>query len=378
MKNARKKRPRWLVLSLLGLMQLAAIAWQGFPLLWMFGGISLTVRQINKEQAQMQTPPVYEAVGNDLAILCQSGPTFHPTGFVGTAWLPPSIRVFKPNLVSITESNAVIGKGGGFVEFYGYTLERDPSRSAPGSNYWRLVFNGDRSTGSNLHTFETATTEVLEATDFIERALAEYNREAASHKRDDIYALRVQQARINFMLQCDRKRVRDACVWAVGDMPSHSWPRLTLALFDASHGRYREAEKTLIEWVDAKPSYSRFMFLAYFYRIMEKPGEAAEAVERAITHPIVDLPDDMTNTECRGYWAGVYAFESGKYSTVAKLCEALLPVRANGDYAKAALEDLKTKALEAGGGGLVQFSPSEAMGEYNPYDVVDLASLLSR
>jgi hypothetical protein len=230
---------------------------------------------------------------------------------------------------------------------------------------------------SGLYAFATSTSEVLDATGFIASALAEYRREAALNTKEDIHALRVQQARINFVLQCDRSRVRDARFWATRDMASHWWPRLTLALFDASHGFYDAAESNLVIWAKSQPSYSRYMVLAYFHRVMRKPDEAAAAVEIAITYPIVDLPGDMMNTECRGYWAGIYAFGAGKYSTVVRLCDALLPVRENGDYAKAALRNLKAKALAAQDREPVQFEPSDQMAEYDPFDVLSLDALLA-
>jgi len=367
----------WLLLSALsGVLILGVGLWFGFPLTRMIAGIFLASRSIKQQQAQMQTPAVYQPVAHDLAILCQSAAAIHPTGHVGIAWLPKSVRAFAPNFVTITASNAVVGTGGGFIDFYGYNLERDLTQSARGSNFWRLFFTGRGVTSSPLYAFSTSTSEVVNARDFIEETLAEYQRQAAL-KQEDIYALRVQQHRINFLLQVDRRRVREACVMATQDLPSHWWPRLALAIVDASHGKNPEAELELTRWVESNPSYSRYMCLAYFYQVMQKPEQAAAAIEKAITYPIVDLPDDMTNTECRGYSAGVYAFGARKYSTVVKLCDALLPVRENGDYAKAALKDLKAKALAAQAGEQVSFEPSDQVLGFNPYEEVDLGALRS-
>jgi hypothetical protein len=338
----------WLLLSALsGVLILGVGLWFGFPLTRMIAGIFLASRSIKQQQAQMQTPAVYQPVAHDLAILCQSAAAIHPTGHVGIAWLPKSVRAFAPNFVTITASNAVVGTGGGFIDFYGYNLERDLTQSARGSNFWRLFFTGRGVTSSPLYAFSTSTSEVVNARDFIEETLAEYQRQAAL-KQEDIYALRVQQHRINFLLQVD-----------------------------ASHGKNPEAELELTRWVESNPSYSRYMCLAYFYQVMQKPEQAAAAIEKAITYPIVDLPDDMTNTECRGYSAGVYAFGARKYSTVVKLCDALLPVRENGDYAKAALKDLKAKALAAQAGEQVSFEPSDQVLGFNPYEEVDLGALRS-
>jgi hypothetical protein len=66
----------------------------------------------------------------------------------------------------------------------------------------------------------------------------------------------------------------------------------------------------------------------------------------------------------------VYLFGARRYSTVVKLCDALLPVRDNGDYAKAALRELKAKALAAQAGEQVSCEPSDQMLLFNPYEEV--------
>ena len=59
------------------------------------------------------------------------------------------------------------------------------------------------------------------------------------------------------------------------------------------------------------------------------------------------------------YSAGVYALRSGNYSSVVKLCNALLPIKENGNYAKAALQDLKSAAESGIAGSRVDCTPSE-------------------
>jgi hypothetical protein len=132
-----------------------------------------------------------------------------------------------------------------------------------------------------------------------------------------------------------------------------------------------------VNFVEAKPSYSRYIYLAYFYQLQEKPDEAAKAVEKAVTFPIIDLADDDQNTECRGYSIGVYLYEHGKYSSVIKLCDALLPVRINGNYAKIALEDLKASAQISISGGNPNFARSDSVLGFNVYENFDIRSILS-
>jgi hypothetical protein len=72
----------------------------------------------------------------------------------------------------------------------------------------------------------------------------------------------------------------------------------------------------------------------------------------------------------------VYAFRSGEYSTVVKLCNALLPVKENGNYAKSALQDLKFAAESAIAGSNFEFTPSEAVLGFNPYERIDIGVLM--
>ena len=147
---------------------------------------------------------------------------------------------------------------------------------------------------------------------------------------------------------------------------------------DTGNGKYAEASRELVKFTESKASYSRYIYLAYFYQLAEKPQEAAQAIEKATTFPIVDLDDDENNTECRGYSAGVYAFRSGNYPTAVKLCNALLPIKENGNYAKAALQDLKAAAESAIAGLKVEFTPSEAVLGFNPYERVEIQRLLPK
>ena len=50
---------------------------------------------------------------------------------------------------------------------------------------------------------------------------------------------------------------------------------------------------------------------------------------------------DGGNSEYRGYSAALYAFKNGEYDAAIKLCDKLLPVKINGDFAKRYLRDLK-------------------------------------
>jgi hypothetical protein len=71
----------------------------------------------------------------------------------------------------------------------------------------------------------------------------------------------------------------------------------------------------------------------------------------------------------------VYLFETGHHATVIRLCDVLLLVTENGDYAKPALRALRAAAVEAEAGRPVQFQPAEDMLPFNPYEYTDLPAL---
>ncbi len=208
-------------------------------------------------------------------------------------------------------------------------------------------------------------------------ALGEYDR-LSKIKQDEIYALRLEQNRVAFLIQFDRTKVREACLQAVEDFPKHWWPRLTMAFADSVGAKHEQAAQGLASWADSSPSYSRYLYLAYYYQQMSNPEQAAEAVEKAIRYPIIELQGDLSSAECRGYSAGVYAFQTGKYATVIKLCDALLTAKENSGYANGALSDLRRAAASAQSGAALAFRPDEHVPRFNPYEDVSLEALRGR
>lgn len=372
MSNERTGFP-WMFLVVL-VIGLLIVAFFTFPILGIFPGIFLSVQQIKRHEAKMQNPNIYDQVGHSLAVYCQTGPAIFPTGFVGHAWLPKVVRDLNPSESLITETNAHIMMGGGF-HHYGYSLQRQPSSSVT-SNVWALTFYSEGADPKVISTFSTACSETVPVARFVADALAEYDLLSKS-KQDEIYALWAQEHRIAFLLQFDSTKVREGCLKAIQDLPNHWWPRLTLAFVDSAKGHEAQAAGELTRWVEAKPSYSRYLILAYYFEEMKKSEQATAAIEMAIKCPIIDLPDDMNNTECRGYSAGVYAFQAAQYATVIRLCDVLLPVKENGNYAKAALSDLRRSAVTAQSGTAPAFEPDERILRFNPYEYVSLNALRS-
>jgi hypothetical protein len=361
----------WLLIAVL-LSVLLVAAFFTFPMLRIYPMVFFSVHQIKRQEAKMQNLEFSSQVGRSLAVYCQSGAAIFPTGFVGTAWLPVPVRDLNPSFTTITETNAAIGIGGGFYH-YGYSLER-LTNSVPNSNAWKLTLLREGSVPKLVSTFFTAVTETIPVSNFVANALLEYDRLSKNTKdEDDVRWL--EQNRVAFLLQFDPAKVRDACIRASRDYPKRWWPRLTLAIVDSADGKEDQAAHEFASWVESNPSYSRYIYLAYYYEVMGKPDAAAQAMEKAVKYPIIDLDDDDSNTECRGYSAGVYAFRSGKYGTVIKLCDVLLPVQVNGNYAKGALRDLRQAAAEAQSGALPTFGPSQQVPTFNPYEYVSIEAL---
>src|SRR6266567_482820 len=363
----------WILVTVL-LCVLLIGAFFAFPVLRIFPMVFLSVHQIKRQEAKMQSPKVCSQVGHSLAVYCQTGSAIFPTGFVGNAWLPKAERELDTSFSRLTETNAHIMMGGGF-HHYGYSLERQPLFTEK-SNLWTLTFCSEGSDPKLLSTFSTLSSETIPVSSFVADTLAEYDR-LSKTKQDEVNALWLEQRRVAFLIQFDRAKVREACLKAIEDLPKHWWPRLTLAFIDSAGGRYEHAAQELARWAGFNPSYSRYLYLAYYYQEMGKPDQAAEAIEKAIKCPIVDLADDLSNTECRGYSAGLYAFQVGKYATVIKLCDALLPVKENGDYAKGALGDLRRAAVSAQSGAVPAFQSDDHVLRFNPYEHVSLDALLS-
>ncbi len=346
-----------------------------FPVLRIIPMVFLSAHHIKKQETKMQSPEVYIQIEKSIAVYCQTGARIFPTGFVGNAWLPKPVRDLSPSFSEITETNAQIMMGGGF-HHYGYSLERQ-SNFVEKSNLWAFRFYSEGSDPKLLSTFATAASETIPISSFVANALGEYER-LSKLKQDEIKALWLEQNRVAFLIQFDPAKVREGCLQALRNLPTHWWPRLTLAFVDSAAGREEQAATELVSWVDSNPNYSRYLYLAYYFQELGKLAQAAEAIEKAIRFPVIDLHDDLSNTECRGYSAGVHAFQSGKYATVIKLCDALLTVKENGGYAKAALSDLRRAAASAPSGAVPAFQPDEKILKFNPYEHVSLDALRRR
>jgi hypothetical protein len=359
-------------LWLAGAAILLLAAWFFTPLP-MIVGICFSISDIRLSETRMQRPEIYLPVATNLALYCQSAEDLQLTNKVRAASLPQPLPSLGSRWASFRTNFAIVECGGGFHQ-YGYRAQLDEAASTPQRNVWQLYLCREGQSEKLLHRFALAPTARVSMSEFTSNSVAEYNRRLAKSPHD----LGLHKDKISFLLKHRPNEVRAACLDAIGALPQHWWPRLTLALVDTRKGQGSAAALEMVKYVEAKPSYSRYTYLAYFYELIDKPKEAAQAIQKAITFPIVDLDDDENNTECRGYTLGVYAFRNREYSTVIKLCDALLPIKENGDYAKAALRGLKSAAESEVAGMTASFTPSEDVLHFNVYERFDIGSLAGR
>jgi tetratricopeptide (TPR) repeat protein len=359
---------RW-ELWVLGIAVLLVVAWLFTPLP-MFVGMSLSMNHVRRIEARMQQADVYLPVATNLALYCQSSESLRLTNMVGALRLPQPLPSLGSPWASFATNYAHVEFGGGFYH-YGYQVQLDEKASSLRSNVWQLYLCREGQDQKLLHRFVLPPSARVAVSALASNSIAECDRRIAKSPGD----FDLHKAKIAILLEYCPNEIRAACMDAVDKLPEHWWPRLTLALVDTGRGNAESASRELKRFVEAKPSYSRYIYLAYYYQITGKPSEAAKAIEKAITFPIVDLEDDQNNAECRGYSAGLYAYRNHEYTTVVKLCNALLPIKQNGDYAKAALRDLRSAAESAVAGSDAPFSPSDAILGFDPYEKIDINAL---
>lgn len=369
--SERRAGSSW-YLWLTGILIILAALWFFTPLP-MFVGISVSMNKIRGVESRMQRPEIFLTVATNLALYCQSREDLRLTNIVGDSRLPPPLPSLGSAWAKFESDLADVEFGGGFYH-YGYRVQLDKGQSTGTTNFWELHLCREGQPEKFLHRFALGSEARMSLTQFTSNSIAEYNRLLAKSPQE----LDLHKAKISFLLQYKPDDLRAACIDAVKAMPEHWWPRLTLALLDTAKGNYEAAVTELTSFTESKPSYSRYLYLAYFYQLNGKPQASAQAIRKAISFPIVELDDDLNNTECRGYSAGLYAFRSGEYDTVIKLCTALMPIKENGDYAKAALLDLKSAAESATKDSPPDFRPSEALIGFDPYEGMDVKKLYSK
>jgi hypothetical protein len=329
--------------------------------------------KIHRVERQMQTPQIYEQAATNMALYCQSVALLNITNTLGSSRLPqPLPQLGRP--WGMFDTNYAHVEFGGGSYHYGYRIQLDESASNERTNIWELQFVSENHAKDKLLLrFAMSANARYSKPAFLKNSLTEYDNRIAKSPKD----IALHKAKINLLSEYDRTQLRPACLDTIRALPDHWWPRLTLALLDSGRGNFEAASSNLVSYTQAKPSYSRYIYLAYFYQLTDRPDAAAKAAEKAVTFPITDLSDDDKNTECRGYSLGVYLYDRGKYSSVITVCDALLPITINGNFAKNALQNLKAAALASSSGTAPVFTRSDEVLGFDAYENFDIRSILS-
>lgn len=329
----------------------------------MFLSISQSMKSVRRLEQRLQKPEIFIPAATNLALYYQNRLELRLTNEIESENLPPPLPLLASPWAMFENNSVQVEFGGGFYHF-GYELRLASSRDK--TNLWEMYLYREEQDQKLLYQFPLADFAGESVADFESNSLATIeSRIQASPREYSLY-----KDKIEFFAEYRPSDARAACSDAIAKIPNYWWPHLTLALIDATGGRIIKAQQELSAYVSRNPSYSRYIYLAYFYQRTGKPKEVASAIEKAISFPIVDQDDDDKNSECRGYSLGVYAFESHEYSTVLKLCDSLLLVKENGDYAKSALSDLRSAAQAALAGRNPQFSPNSAIARFDPYEKI--------
>ena len=365
-RKAITKTTYLVILSGVVLFLLLAVLW---PFVWVLVGFGF----IRLDEAYLRKPRVYEPVAKTLALYCQSDSNLVPEQ-IDYAWFPAPLREKGRGRGRIFQKGAAIEMGGGF-HHHGYRLVFDESATDSLTNVWQLYLYSEGSKDEPLFTLRLANTEELSADELLNQALCGYEEHLAVRPND----LSAHKARIQLYLQYNRiSQARRACRDLLRALPDDWWANLVNALVIAEEESSAEGERHIQGWVNSKPNFFRYTDLAYYYQLSEEPKKAAEAMLKATQHNANTTWGHGGNSEFRGYTAAMYAFESGEYHAVVKLCEKLIPVTINGDYAKRGLRNLRAAANAALRGEPREVVWDDTIAPFDPFEEVDIQALLRR
>jgi hypothetical protein len=333
---------------------------------------------IKREKGKLQQPAAYEPVATALAYYCQSDTNLFPE-YISAAWLPATVRTMGAPHGRVRPDGAYVEFGGGFYHF-GYALRRaeEGALSLTGSstNVWQLFFLSEGSSDKLLYTVRLPATNRLETTALLRQVGEGYDALIAASSDDERVGL--YQGKIQMFLRCDRvMEARAVCRDMLRQMPDEWWAVLVVALVNVSEKR-EEPGLTMHKWVLQNPNFFSYLDLAYYYQLQGQPKEAAAAMIKATEYDANVGWGHGGNAEHRGYAAAMDAFRAGEYAATIKLCDHLLPITINGDYAKAGLRDLKTAASRRSRGEEATVSWNSAIAVFDAFEHVDIEELLQR
>ena len=359
------------ILATLGILSVVALKPIAGAVLSAFLGMG----HIRESESAMRDPKVYTPVAETLALYCQSAPSLFPE-YMNDAWLPEELNAIGHGRASVSTNYAHVEMGGGFHHF-GYHLALDQDASTTGTNVWQLYMYSEGSEDQRLRTFPVDSTRRFLPDQLLSRVVAGLDKQIL-RKPDDASA---HQSKIQTYLRFDRvDQAREACRSMLQSMPDAWWPVLVNALILTEEESRDQAEETLSVWVQKDENFFRYMDLAYFFQLTGKPDKAADAMRQSTGYTGNTPWGHGGNAEHRGYTAAMFAYQSGEYDAVVQLCDHLLKITVNGDYAKAGLRELREAAVTAK--KKPAHAPSltwaEGIGPFDPFEDVDIEKLLQR
>jgi len=337
--------------------------------------VNRSERLIRKVQGSMCDPKVYEPVGRRLVLYCQSDQSLFPRD-MNYAWLPQELNQVDQighGWVSVGANEAQIEMGGGFHHF-GYRLV-NVGRSTLGTNVWQLYMCDEGAKDRLLQTIALPSQDKLSSEALLQMVVAGFDGQIQKDPRDD----RAHKGKIQAYLRFNHvPEARQACKEMLKAMPDDWWAVLVNALVLTEERSVDRGTEVIIQWVNKDENFFRYMDLAYFYHLTRRPREAAKAIVKSTNFNADTLWGEGGNSEFRGYTAAMCAYRAGDYEASLKLCDHLLPVKINGDYAKQGLRNLKAASEKAMHGQIDSIPWAGGILPFDAFEDVDIAKLLAR
>ena len=329
--------------------------------------------QIYNNKNAMKQPKIYEPVGRTLALYCQSDLSLLPD-YLNNSWFPNELNKLGDGRGGVGRDYAYIEMGGGF-HHYGYKLKLDGVASSQSTNVWKLNLYDENSPDIYLNDIVLEKTEFLNPVEMLDRVISGIDEQIrATPNEKDLY-----QSKIEIYLRFDQiSEARQACKSMLKAMPDDWWAVLINAFLIAEEESFDNAEKFMIRWIKKNENFFRYMDLAYFCHLNQKNDKATNAVEKATGFDANTTWGEGGNSEFRGYTAAICSYQSGEYEAVIHLCDHLLPVSINGNYAKAGLRELRSAAQKAQTGQIDSVSWAEGINIFDPFEDFDIEKLIGR
>jgi tetratricopeptide (TPR) repeat protein len=284
--------------------------------------------QIVSAEGKVTNKPAYQPAARALALLCQSDPFFfldEPP--LTPAWTPPEILKLGPTWVHIDKDGASVEFGGGFHHF-GYQLKRKPQRDTATQNCWVLDFYSEDNPTKRLTTFSVNKTDHIERTEFINRALAEFERRAALLQANS----KTVPERIVFLLKFDEAQKARDSIHHCATASANDWMDQMLAYIVDHRVNPAGAAKQLDAWAAKMNDFSAWLYAAYTYGITDNAGDLDRCAQSALKFHVNDPDWCDGNARYRGVSVCIQLLRAKRYNTCAALCDTLMDYTDAGKY----------------------------------------------